>query len=192
MEFTIDEFPGRAFRKNGKDYLYFGGTAYLGLQTYSPFQEIFINNIKKYGTTYSASRNSNVKMAIYDRLEHTLQEYTGTEACITLSSGYMASQLVSNYMLEQSIAFFYAPHTHPALHHSKTHNYVDYHSFISAVNQQLHKHPQEEIAIFCDSIDFYGNNYPDFFWLNNISKKENIILIVDDAHGIGIIGEHGE
>ncbi|MFI2742562.1 aminotransferase class I/II-fold pyridoxal phosphate-dependent enzyme [Zhouia sp. PK063] len=191
MEFIIDEFPGRSFTKDHKELLYFGGTAYLGLQTLPEFQDILIQNIKKYGTTYSASRKSNVKLEVYEKLEYALKKFTGATACTTLSSGYMASQLVSNYIKGQHIHAFFAPHTHPALHYITANNYLDYVTFIRDVNQYINNHPSEEICIFCDSIDFNGKNYPNFFWLEEIQEKQNIILVIDDSHGIGIIGEHG-
>ena len=42
--FTIDEFPDRSINIDGKEYLYFGGTSYLGLQTDPEFQLLFIKS----------------------------------------------------------------------------------------------------------------------------------------------------
>ena len=92
--YTIDGFPGRTITKDGKELLYFGGTSYLGLQTDADFQSIFIENIKKYGTAYSASRKSNIKISIFDEVDQYLAEMVGSKACISMSSGYLAGQLV--------------------------------------------------------------------------------------------------
>lgn len=43
----IDEFPGRKIKIGDQDYLYFGGTSYLGLQTDKKFQRILMGNIRK-------------------------------------------------------------------------------------------------------------------------------------------------
>ena len=65
----------------GKPFLYFGGTAYLGLQTDEAFQEILIKNIKKFGTNYGASRKANVRIPIYERAENYLANLVGSENC---------------------------------------------------------------------------------------------------------------
>ena len=58
MAIYIDGFPGRELELDHRKYLYFGGTSYLGLQTDGAFQDMYISNIRKYGTNYGASRKS--------------------------------------------------------------------------------------------------------------------------------------
>src|SRR5690606_42108003 len=89
----INKFPDRIVETSGGEYRYFGGTAYLGLQTKKEFIECYTKNIIQYGTHYGASRASNVRFSIYDKAEQYLSRYIGSEASITLSSGFMASQI---------------------------------------------------------------------------------------------------
>jgi len=48
---NVNQFPDRIIEINQEQYLYFGGTAYLGLPTNKEFQELVINNIRNWGTT---------------------------------------------------------------------------------------------------------------------------------------------
>jgi len=45
-------------------------------------------------------------------------------------------------------------------------------------------------VVFLDSIDFEGSNYPDFVELQRL-PLDKLILVADDSHGIGIIGDNG-
>jgi len=184
--YTIDGFPGRTITKDGKELLYFGGTSYLGLQTDADFQSIFIENIKKYGTAYSASRKSNIKISIFDEVDQYLAEMVGSEACISMSSGYLAGQLVCDYFSSGDYSLLYAPNTHSALFRNQQIVYPNWQELEKAINENINTTP----VLFLDSIDFHGDNYPDYTFLEKLPLS-NIILVVDDSHGIGITGENG-
>ncbi|MDO6472323.1 aminotransferase class I/II-fold pyridoxal phosphate-dependent enzyme [Maribacter sp. 1_MG-2023] len=184
--FTIDEFPDRTIAISGKKYLYFGGTSYLGLQTDAEFQSLFINNIKKYGTAYSASRKSNIRISIFDEIDAHLAEIIGSEACVTMSSGYLAGQLVCNYFSKPNYQLYYAPNTHSALFRNQQEIFESWTELENAIKQ----HSNETPVLFLDSIDFHGDNYPQYNFLKKLPLKD-IILVVDDSHGIGITGENG-
>jgi len=184
--YTIDEFPGRTITKAGKELLYFGGTSYLGLQTDANFQSLFIKNIKKYGTAYSASRKSNIRISIFDEVDEYLAELVGSEAGITMSSGYLAGQLVCDYFSKTKYALFYAPNTHSALYRNQQRVYQSWKKLEYAININTDQVP----VLFLDSIDFHGDNYPNYTFLKNLSLKD-VILVIDDSHGIGITGKNG-
>jgi 7-keto-8-aminopelargonate synthetase-like enzyme len=183
---SIDEFPGRTITLDGKDYLYFGGTSYLGLQTDSDFQSLFIKNIKKYGTSYSASRKSNIRLSIFDKAESYLSNIVGSESCITMSSGYLVGQLVCDYFSNADYKLYYAPNTHSALYRGKQEVYQSW----KQLEIDILKQQEEKQVIFLDSIDFNGSNYPEYKPLQKL-PLENIILVIDDSHGIGITGKNG-
>ncbi|HDZ04102.1 hypothetical protein LCGC14_0217620 [marine sediment metagenome] len=184
--FTIDEFPGRSITIEGINYLYFGGTSYLGLQTDPEFQSLFINNIKKYGTAYGASRKSNIKISVFDEIDAYLSKMVGSEACITMSSGYLAGQLVCAFFRDDEYQSFYALNTHSALYSGQQDLYLNWDELTKAINNSSNKTP----VLFLDSIDFHGDNYPDYKFLNKLPLQD-IILVVDDSHGIGITGKNG-
>ncbi|MFX0556632.1 aminotransferase class I/II-fold pyridoxal phosphate-dependent enzyme [Maribacter sp. CXY002] len=193
MAVYIDSFPGREININGKPYLYFGGTSYLGLQDLPEFQELFIDNIRKYGTGYSASRKSNVRFPIFDDAENYLADLVGSERCITLSSGYLAGQFIAEYLQTKKYKAFYAPNTHSALLRNCTQhkNYVTYASLNIAVRNYLNGPNPKIPVLYLDAIDFSGGNYPNFESLKILPLKK-MILVADDSHGIGIVGENGQ
>jgi 7-keto-8-aminopelargonate synthetase-like enzyme len=89
----VDEFPDRKVKINGVDYLYFGGTNYLGMTTNPEFQNILFNSFKKWGTSFGSSRNSNIKLSIYTIAENLLAENLNTEAALTGSHKKVGEKL---------------------------------------------------------------------------------------------------
>lgn len=195
MEHYIDSFPGRVIEVNHKKYHYFGGTSYLGLQTDKAFQELLIENIKKYGTNHGASRISNVRLAIYRRAEKYLADWTGSPACLTLSSGYLAGQLASSVFKTDQYQLFYAPNCHSALYttqvaHTNINSYDTYSTLGAAIRRHLGLKNGTTPVVLFDTIDFSGKNYPGFEGLRSLPLNETVI-VADDSHGMGIVGPGG-
>ncbi|XLS27782.1 aminotransferase class I/II-fold pyridoxal phosphate-dependent enzyme [Flavobacteriaceae bacterium M23B6Z8] len=190
MMYTVDAFPGRTFISKGKEFTYFGGTSYLGLQTNTAFQQLYIKNIAKYGTGYSASRASNVRFRVYEEAENQMAASFGCEACFTVSSGYLASQLAAQYFKQQGYALFYAPETHVALHSGNCQNEADYDVLTRKITHYLNTHSDRSAVLLLDTVDFFGRNYPDFLWLKKLPLYR-IVIVADDSHGFGIVGASG-
>ena len=190
MVHYIDDYPGREITINGKRHLYFGGTSYLGLQLYSPFQDTLIRNIKKYGTNYGASRNSNVRLSVYKKAEGLLAKLSGCETTITLSSGYLAGQLVSQHYNSSEYRLFYSPNTHAALYTNSSNSFDSYEALKKVLEVQLATNAAIVPVILLDSIDFEGINFPNFEALQTL-PLDKVILVVDDSHGIGLTGTDG-
>lgn len=194
MDYYIDRFPGREINWQGDRFLYFGGTSYLGLQTDEEFKQIYVSNILKYGTNYGASRKSNIKLSIYQETEEVLAQWVGSESCTTVSSGYLAGQLVRQAMAKKEHKLFYAPNTHAALYVMQDGDSVKPFISFTALDIAIRDHleTKEDITpvVFLDAIDFSGYNFPEFTGLKKLPLNK-VIVVVDDSHGIGIVGRDG-
>ncbi len=184
----VDSFPDRTIMVKGEEHLYFGGTSYLGMATLPEFQNLMTQNIKKWGTFYGSSRNANVKLSVYDKVEQLFSEQIGSEASLTVSSGTLAGKLTTAYLSKTIETFFHYPKTHPAI--------LVKHSLPLFVEGKLHPKLQddtvEEIVITVDAILSLEITPTSFDFLNQISSKKKITLIVDESHSLGIIGKNGE
>lgn len=184
----VEGFPDREITINGKPFLYFGGTSYLGLATNPEFQSHLISGIKKWGTAYGSSRNSNVKLSIYNKAENLFAEMIGAEATITCSSGTLAGKLVLEYLSKSEINFYHYPKTHPAILHTK--------SLPVFVNGELHPNllnsSIENIVITADALLGLEVTPTCFDFLNEINSNKSITLVVDESHSLGIVGNHLE
>ena len=186
----IDHFPGTRITLYGRSYLYFGGTAYLGLQQNPEFQELYMQNLKRYGTHYGASRNANIRITIYDQAEEMLSEKAGSEAGLTLSSGYLAGQLLASYFNSNSYAVFCAPGCHAALLNEGQTCYRSFAALGEALKTYLKSQRPAIPVIFMDTLEDDEACFPDYEALKSLPLGQ-CILVADDSHGFGILGREG-
>ncbi|WPR71234.1 aminotransferase class I/II-fold pyridoxal phosphate-dependent enzyme [Flavobacterium sp. NG2] len=183
----VTQFPDRKITIENQSYLYFGGTAYLGLPSHKKFQKILLKNILRWGTTYGSSRNANIKLTAYDEGEQFLANFIGADAALTVSSGMLAGKLVVETIDSITDCFFYLPDTHSAL---KSHNslpfYID-----GKLNPRLLNTVTERITILTDSVPSFNIEAIDLSILKKISPYKEITLIIDESHSLGILGENG-
>ncbi|MBT8280004.1 MAG: aminotransferase class I/II-fold pyridoxal phosphate-dependent enzyme [Muriicola sp.] len=190
MRVEVQQYPGRTLIHKGDTYHYFGGTSYLGIQLEPEFIEIAKRYISKYGTNYGASRRSNIRLDIYEQAETYLSQWIGGEASLTMSSGYLAGQLLAQHFKSREHKLFYAPNSHSALYTSNAKPYTTYTTLNIALREHLDNNEKQVPVVFLDSIDFSGCNYPHFDILRTL-PLDSCILVVDDSHGIGVVGENG-
>ena len=184
----INKFPDRTITIENKDYLYFGGTAYLGLPTHPEFQEVLFQSIKKWGTFYGSSRSSNIKLAIYNQFEDFFAQQIGAEASLTVSSGTLAGKLVIDYLSTKTQTFFHYPKTHPAILAQKSLPlFKD-----GNLHSKLLDDTQEEIVISVDAILGLEVKSTSFDFLEQIPSHKKITLVIDESHSLGIVGENGK
>ena len=185
---TVDQFPDRTIIEEGKEYLYFGGTSYLGMATHPEYQNLLCNSIKIWGTAYGSSRNSNIKLSIYQKAEALFAKNSGAEAALMVSSGTLAGRLVIDYLSKSHDCFYHYPKTHPAiLKNSSLPLFED-----GKLHPRLLNDRKEFIVIAADALLSLEVRPTNFDFLNDISHAKQITLLIDESHSLGIVGPNGE
>lgn len=181
---TVDGFPDRIIRVNGVEYLYFGGTNYLGITTNPDFQNILFDSIKKWGTGFGSSRNSNIKLSIYETAEKLLAKNIGTEAALAVSSGMLAGKLVVEHLSNTTDAIFHFPDTHPALMSVSSLPIMEN----GKLNPRIFDAAISKITVVTDAIPSLYVEPIDLSILFDIPKEKEITLVIDESHSFGIYG----
>ena len=171
--------------------LFFGGTAYLGIPHNETFRAYAFKGMEIYGLNYGASRNNNISLDIFSIAEKEAATRFHAEDSIILSSGYLAAQLVVQHFF-RTHRLIYAPETHPALwigsHEAPRLKFKDWaEETIRSINES-----NEPCLIISNSLNNLIPEIYDFDWIKGIDPSKKVILLIDDSHGIGICGEHGE
>ncbi len=171
----------------GKSYLYFGGTAYLGISQHADFRKLYLEGLERFGLNNGTSRGNNIQLGIYDEAEHFAAEYFGASACLITSSGYLAAQLtIKQLSLLGEVR--YAPATHPALWINEAPTIKgEFNEWAKTLVAEINHSSIDDWVIISNSLN---NLYPevyDFSFVEEIKEGKNIVLIVDDSHGIGVI-----
>lgn len=180
---NVEKFPDRTISVDNEEYLYFGGTNYLGMATNVDFQNCLIKSIQQWGTAYGSSRNSNVKLSIYEEAEALFAKNRGTEAALTVSSGMLAGKFVIEYLSKTTDALFHFPDTHPALMNSSSLPIV----INGKLNAKIFDSTISKITILTDSIPGFCVTPIDLNILLEIPNNKEIFLVIDESHSIGLI-----
>jgi 7-keto-8-aminopelargonate synthetase-like enzyme len=183
----INQFPDRIIEVEGKSYLYFGGTAYLGMPANPEFQQLIVKNILRWGSAYGSSRNSNIQLTAYEKGEQFLTNYIHANATVTVSSGMLAAKLVIEELTPHTDVFFDFPNTHTAL---KVANSVPF--FIeNELNPRLLDSKHERITILTDAVASFQIKAVDLAAIDLIASNKEVTLVIDESHSLGVIGNNG-
>ncbi len=162
----LDGAPGRTAKISGKEYLFFSGYAYLGVQQVPEFIALVKEGTDKYGWLHPSSRISNTRLALFEECEALLSYITGCESTVLLPSGFTAGQLATQ---KWAGSITNLQPSHPAI---QTPN------------------PAEPTGVYAvDAVNVLTAAITDFYKVNSLPGLQT--LIIDDSHGIGLIGNNG-
>ena len=183
----VTEFPDRVLKIDGDNYLYFGGTAYLGLPPNKKFQKILFKNIARWGTAYGSSRNANIKLTAYEKGETFLAKFVQAEAALTVSSGMLAGRLVLETLQSETAVFYHFPDNHVAISNAESIPF-----FINEeLNPRLLNNKPEKITILTDAVPTNTVTTINLSALEKIPNHKEITLVIDESHSLGILGTNG-
>jgi len=187
----LNKAPSRLISWQNQEYLYFGGTSYLGINQNERFRDIYLEGLQELGLNNGTSRSNNVQLAIYNEAEEEASSRFYSEASLITSSGFLAAQLV----VRQFSSFgevIYAPNCHPALWlNNKPVVQRTFKEWIANTIDYINQTKGKRFVIISDALNNLKPEIHDFSSLQEIQSDKEIILIIDDSHGIGIIGEKG-
>lgn len=187
---NLHQPTGRIINIDEKDYIFFGGTAYLGLLDNPDYIELFKKGIDVYGLNNGTSRSNNVQLGIYNEAEDFLAKNFGFESSAIFSGGYLAVQATVRTFVQDKVVF-YAPDAHPSLWLSAENKVVgDFDSWLIGVVDEINSSKEKEFVVVSNTLDNLKPEFYDFTPLLSIDSKKSITLIIDDSHGIGVINEN--
>lgn len=179
---------GRIIVKDGKQYRFFGGTAYLGLLDNPGYIELYKKGIDIYGLNNGTSRSNNVQLGVYDDAEQLLAERFGFDAAGLLSSGYLTAQAAVR-TLSVGREVLYAPEAHPALWlDSVPPGRRPFDEWRDTAIMSINSSPQKDFLIVSNTLDNLKPSYYDFKpFVELCDPSKRLFFILDDSHGIGTV-----
>ena len=184
---NVDKNPERVLHIANQNYLYFGGTAYLGLQGNKEFQDIVCDNIQKWGTSYGSSRLANIALDAYHNCEVFLAKFINAQATVTVSSGMLAGKTVVSELQKTNDVYYHFSCNHEALKTEKSIPFFEG----NKLNSRLLDNKKENIIILSDAVlsgEVHGFD-PKIF--DGISVSKKITLVLDESHSLGILSKNG-
>ena len=188
--FELDGKAGRTALIDEREYLFFSGYDYLGIGNNSFFEKLVVKGIQQYGWLYPSSRISNSRLSIYEKMERHLSDLTQTRDTVLFPSGFLAGRAVTQLFAHRCKAFT-APATHPAIAVFGRTFLGSFGQWSEMVMQSLSGSDIFQLPVLiADSVQPLSAAINDFTFLQHIDRK--VICIIDDSHGVGLIGKNGE
>jgi 7-keto-8-aminopelargonate synthetase-like enzyme len=191
MTIQIDHIPSRTIYLDETAHLFFSGTSYLGMGHQPAFRAALSEGLAQYGTIFSASRNNNLQLKIYEEAETFLARWTGAAAALTVTSGLLAGQLAVQSIDYQN--FVNAPSVHPAIWEPRVpppYHFQNWAEFAREI-PNIATHTEGSLLIACNALDPLRCEQYDYSWIDNLPTDKPITLLIDDSHGLGITGKNG-
>jgi 7-keto-8-aminopelargonate synthetase-like enzyme len=187
--FSLHQTPGRIAFVNDKEFLFFSGYAYLGMNHEPDFLQLLHQGIDRYGLTFPSSRISNTGLTLYAETEKILSNITQTADTVLMQSGFSAGKAVVE-IIDKDSSIFQSPFCHPAIRINNNSLLQFSHWALETTNTINNNKYSTPPIIMSDSVNQLTAEVYDFTFLNSIHQK--IICIIDDSHGMGLLGIQGE
>ncbi|WP_318205571.1 aminotransferase class I/II-fold pyridoxal phosphate-dependent enzyme [Streptomyces sp. SCL15-4] len=180
-----------------RSYLSFGSYNYLGLSGHPAVNEAARRAVDRYGTSVSASRVLSGERELTVRLERALADFLGVEDCVALVSGHATNVTAIGHLVGRDDLVL-----HDALAHDSilqgcalsgaarrpfAHNDVGRLEHLLRANRSRFR----RVLIAVEGAYSMDGDLVDLPALIELKKRYGALLMVDEAHSIGTVGERG-
>ena len=185
---------GQYISRNDKMLSYFAGNNYLGLANNPLLVNDAIKALKKYGVNFAASRQTTGTSDIHMELEKLLSEFKSQQDAVVFASGYMGNKILLHVLKDQYDAIFADSMAHSSIIDGIPGNMqVEYyeHANPNHLEKLLKDAPKSRPLIITDGVFALTGEIAPVDQLYSLALKYGAMLIVDDAHATGVLGENG-
>jgi 8-amino-7-oxononanoate synthase len=192
---TIASAQGASVVVDGKQLLGFCSNDYLGLANHPEINQAAKQAIDKYGVGSGASHLVCGHSSEHHALEQELAEFTGRDRALLFSTGYMANLGVITALLNKSDYLFEDKLNHASLldggllSGARMQRYL--HNDITSLELKLAKTKSGNKLIAVDGVFSMDGDIAPLPELVASARRNEAWLMVDDAHGFGVLGKNG-
>ena len=173
--------------------LNFCSNDYLGLANQAG--EDLASAAREWGLGSGASHLVCGHSSVHDELERALARYTGYPKALLFSTGFMANLGCINALAQRGDLVVQDKLNHASLIDGALLSRADFqryrHLDYPQLQRRLQKRDADMALVVSDSIFSMDGDLADVAQLANLCEQQNAMLMIDDAHGLGILGEQG-
>ena len=181
---------------NGKKVLMFGSNSYLGLTNDPRVIEAAVKATKKYGTGCAGSRFLNGTLDLHVQLEKELAEFVGKEDAIIYSTGFQVNLGVVSCVTGREDYIICDELDHASIVEGRRLSFSTVskfkHNDMEDLEKELQKcRPDAINLIVVDCVCSMEGEIANLPEIVRLSKKYDASIMVDEAHGLGVLGKNG-
>jgi glycine C-acetyltransferase len=180
----------------GREVLLLCSNNYLGLADHPLLKEAAVRAVERYGVSSGASRLVSGTMELHEALEKRIAEFKGTEAALVFNSGYAANTGIIPTLTGKGDVIFSDRLNHASildgclLSRAKLVRYP--HNDIRALRRLMAENETAgRLLIVTDGVFSMDGDLAPLPQLVSLKKEFSALLMVDDAHGTGVLGPGG-
>ncbi len=193
---TLEGENGSWVNIEGKKLLNLSCNNYLGLANHPEMKKAAKAAIDKYGVGAGAVRSIAGTMDIHTNLEKALAKFKGREACLVFQGGFMANLAVIPAIIRKTDVIFSDELNHASvidgcrLTKAQITRYK--HNDMTDLEKKIKENSQfERKFIITDGVFSMDGDIANLKTIAELGDKYNCVIIVDDAHGEGVLGHGG-
>jgi 8-amino-7-oxononanoate synthase len=192
----IQEVKGNRVKVDGKGMIMVGSNNYLGLINDPRVMKAAREAVERYGVATCGSRFLNGTLDIHVELEERLAKFMKREAALTFSTGFQTNQGIISTLIGRGDAVITDRMVHASIIDACRLSYGDILKFkhndmadMERLISSLDKNSGKMIVV--DGVFSMEGDLANLPAIVEIAKKYNARIMVDDAHGIGVMGKNG-
>ncbi|MBL1198793.1 MAG: aminotransferase class I/II-fold pyridoxal phosphate-dependent enzyme [Nostoc sp. GBBB01] len=181
----------------GRRLINFSTYNYLGLSGDAIVSAAAKEAIDRYGTSVGASRLASGERLLHQELEREIADLIGTEDCIVYVSGHATNVTTIGHLFHSQDLIFYDALSHNSILQGCTLSGAKAipfpHNDWQALDEMLQDQRQyyRRVLIVIEGIYSMDGDIPDLPRFIELKQRHKALLMVDEAHSIGVLGEHG-
>jgi 8-amino-7-oxononanoate synthase len=180
----------------GKKVLMFGSNSYMGLTNHPKIKEAAIKATEKYGSGCAGSRFLNGTLDIHIELEKKLAEFVHKDATLVFSTGFQVNLGVIPTVTSRNDYILIDELDHASIIEATRLSFAKVlkfrHNDMNSLEKLLKRcEPNRIKLIVVDGIFSMDGDIANLPGIVDLAEKYEATVMVDDAHAIGVIGEHG-
>ncbi len=183
--------------KEGRQLLCLASNNYLGLTDHPDVQAAAREAVEEFGTGSGAARLITGNFSVHEKLEEELARFKETDAAIVFGSGYATNLGTIQALAGAGDVIYYDEFNHASLIDGIRLSGAEHHAYDHASPEDLRAKIEAEGPdknrrfIITDGVFSMDGDLAPLPELVEVSDRTDAILMVDDAHGTGVVGEHG-
>ena len=192
----IQEVKGNKVKVDGKEMIMVGSNNYLGLMNHPRVMKAAKEAVDRYGVATCGSRFLNGTLDIHIELEKKLAEFMKKEAALAFSTGFQTNQGIISTLIGKGDSVITDKMVHASIidacrltygqvYRFKHNDMADLEKILSSLNKDAGK------LIVVDGVFSMEGDLINLPKVVELSKKYSAKIMVDDAHGIGVMGKSG-
>lgn len=180
---------------DGRKMIMIGSNNYLGLTNHPRVKEAAINAIKKYGTGCAGSRFLSGTLDTHVELERKLARFMRKEAALVFSTGFQTNLGVISSLVGKNEVVLIDKMDHASIIDGCRLSFGEIkkfkHNDMDDLERLLSHYEDKAKMIIVDGVFSMEGDIVDLPKLVKLAKEYGARIMVDDAHGIGVLGKTG-